>query len=267
MKPVIPVPVRTIEPGLDESRLDVLAVEEPLEIRVNGTSVSITMRTPGSDAELAAGFLFAEGLLRSARDIEVIRQPAGNAVDLVLRTGIDIDFERVDRRFNATSACGVCGKASLETLEKAGCPVLPENKAPLIEAGVLHQLPDKLREVQALFDCTGGLHAAALFDFEGRIHSIREDVGRHNALDKLIGGEFLAGRTPLSDRMLLVSGRVSYELIQKSLMAGIPAVLAVGAPSSLAVELARRCRMTLVGFLRNHRFNIYAGESRIRTMK
>ena len=263
MKPVVPVPVRTIERGLDQSHLDVLAVEEPLEIRINGMAVSITMRTPGNDAQLAAGYLFAEGVLRSPADIAGIWEPARNTVELVLCPDADVDFERLNRRFNITSACGVCGKASLEALEMAGCPVLPQ-ESPMIDAEILHGLPETLREVQSLFEQTGGLHASALFDFEGRLHSVREDVGRHNALDKLVGAEFLAERTPLSDRMLLVSGRASYDVIQKALMAGIPAVVAVGAPSSMAVELARRCRMTLVGFLRRHRFNVYSGASRIR---
>lgn len=263
MKPVVPVPVRTIEPGVDQSRLDVLAVEEPLEIRINGKAISITMRTPGNDAQLAAGYLFSEGVVRSPGDIAGIWQPARNTVELILCADADIDLERLNRRFNITSACGVCGKASLEALEMAGCPALPE-ESPMIDAEVLHRLPETLREAQSLFEQTGGLHACALFDFEGHLQSVREDVGRHNALDKLVGTEFLAERTPLSERMLLVSGRASYELIQKALMAGIPVVVAVGAPSSMAVELARRCHMTLVGFLRNYRFNAYSGASRIR---
>lgn len=259
---IVPVPVRTIEPGREEQRLDLLAVEEPLEIRLNGQVVSVTMRTPGHDSALAAGFLFAEGLLRSPDQLAGISQGPRNSVNLDLHLGDDVDLARLHRNFYMTSSCGVCGKASLEALEIAGCPTLP-TEAPAIEASVVYGLPDTLRSAQTVFEQTGGLHAAALFDFEGRMVAVQEDVGRHNALDKLIGAEFLARRTPLSDRILLVSGRASFELIQKTLMAGIPALAAVGAPSSLAVELALRFRMTLIGFLRNQRFNVYSGASRI----
>jgi FdhD protein len=260
---VVPVPVRTIESGRDDQRLDVVVVEEPLEIRAGGRVVSITMRTPGNDAELAAGFLFAEGLLRSPTEIAAVRQLNPNSIEFELRPDVEPDLERLNRNFYMTSSCGVCGKASLEALEMAGCPMLP-GEAPLVDARVLYGLPETLRESQAVFDQTGGLHAAALFDFEGQRHAVREDVGRHNAVDKLIGGEFLAGRTPLADRLLLVSGRASFELIQKALMAGIPVLAAVGAPSSLAVQLALRFRMTLIGFLRGERFNVYSGGSRVR---
>jgi FdhD protein len=259
---IVPIPVRTIDSEREEQRLDLLAVEEPLEIRLDGKPVSITMRTPGNDPELAAGFLFAEGLLGSADQVAAISQPRRNSLEITLQPGNHVDVSRLDRNFYMTSSCGVCGKASLEALEMAGCPMLPA-EAPSIDANVVHRLPATLREAQAVFEQTGGLHAAALFDFQGRLVAIREDVGRHNALDKLVGSEFLAGHTPLSDRLLLVSGRASFELIQKALMAGIPVLAAVGAPSSLAVELALRFRMTLIGFLRNQRFNVYSGGSRI----
>lgn len=261
-RPITPVPVRTIEADSEEQRLDLLAVEAPLEIRVNGKTVSITMRTPGHDIELAAGFLFAEGLLRSRDELAAIQQLAQNSVEVTLQAGAEMDVSRLDRNFYMTSSCGVCGKASLEALEMAGCPALA-TESPSLTADIIHQLPAVLRSAQTIFEHTGGLHAAALFDFEGRLMAVREDVGRHNAVDKLVGTEFLAGRTPLSERLLLVSGRASFELVQKALMAGIPVLAAVGAPSSLAVELALRFRMTLIGFLRNRRFNIYSGASRI----
>jgi len=261
-RPMVPIPVRTIEPGRDERRLDVLAVEEPLEIRLGGRAVSITMRTPGHDTELAAGFLFAEGLLRSPDDIAAARQPARNSIEFDLASDATPALDRLNRNFYMTSSCGVCGKASLEALEMAGCPALPL-EAPAVRAELLHSLPESLRHSQAVFDQTGGLHAAALFDFDGRLLAAREDVGRHNAVDKLIGAEFLGGRTPLAERLLLVSGRTSFELVQKALMAGIPVLAAVGAPSSLAVELALRFRMTLIGFLRNRRFNVYSGAERV----
>ncbi len=259
---IVPIPVRTIQANGEEQRLDLVAVEEPLEIRLNGKPVSITMRTPGHDMELSAGFLFAEGLLQSPDQIAGISQPKRDRVEVELHPEVEIEAARLDRNFYMTSSCGICGKASIEALQAAGCPVLPA-EAPALDAAVVHQLPATLRGVQSVFDQTGGLHAAALFDFNGRLEAVREDVGRHNALDKLIGPEFLAGRTPLSQRLLLVSGRTSFELIQKALMAGIPIVVAVGAPSSLAVELALRSRMTLIGFVRDHRFNVYSGASRI----
>ena len=259
---VIPIPVRTVESGRDEHHLDMVAVEDPLEIRMGGPVVSITMRTPGHDAELAAGFLFAEGLLRSPDDIASIQQLSPNSVAVVLKPQLQPDVQRLNRNFYMTSSCGVCGKSSLAALEMAGCPTLP-GAAPVIDAATFHPLPDLLRDSQAVFDQTGGLHAAGLFDFEGHLHSVREDVGRHNAVDKLLGAEFLAGRTPLSDRLLLVSGRASFELVQKAVMAGIPVLAAVGAPSSLAVETALRFGLTLCGFVRDGRCNIYSAPERV----
>jgi FdhD protein len=273
---ILTVPVQKIggeSPAPGSPVQDLLAVEEPLEIRLGSKPVSITMRTPGHDFELAAGFLFTEGILHEAADIREIRysEPAsangnprqlGNSVTVELNPDVEVDLDRLERHFYTTSSCGVCGKASIEALQMQGCPVLPRN-APVIGAAVIHHLPQTLRREQAVFERTGGLHAAALFDREGNLRLLREDIGRHNAVDKLVGAEMLAGRTPLGDRLLLVSGRASFELVQKALMGGIPILAAVGAPSSLAVETAQRFNMTLLGFVRDGRFNIYSGASRI----
>jgi FdhD protein len=272
-----------LEPALAEVRVvrvddtgpvegpDVLAVEEALEIRVGldeggrrvHKSVSITMRTPGHDAELAVGFLFTEGLLVDRAQIAGVRPcGSGNAVRVDLVPGVALDLHRLERHFYASSSCGVCGKASLEAVHVA-CGERPAEGSPRVEAEVIHRLPETLRRSQPVFDRTGGLHASALFDPEGRLIALREDVGRHNALDKLIGAEFLAGLTPLSERVLLVSGRASFELVQKAAVAGIPLLAAVGAPSSLAVELARDRGMSLLGFVSADRFNIYHDARRI----
>jgi FdhD protein len=250
---------------------DLLAVEEPLEIRIGERPISITMRTPGREFELAAGFLFTEGILADRGQVQSIRythangntRQAHNSVTVELQPDVEIDFTGLERHFYTTSSCGVCGKASIEAVEAKGCAVLPRN-APVISSSVIHALPGTLRQSQAVFDRTGGLHASALFDDRGSLIDLREDVGRHNALDKLIGSQFLEGNTPLSDRIVLVSGRASFELIQKAAMAGIAVLAAVGAPSSLAVELAQRVQMTLLGFVRDGRFNIYSGSWRIR---
>ena len=267
---ILTVPVQKIEGESSTPFQDLLAIEEPLEIRVGDKTISITMRTPGHDFELAAGFLFTEGILQSSHQIHCIRRsaangnprPAGNSVTVELNPGVEVDFERLERHFYTTSSCGVCGKASIEGLQMQGCPVLPKN-SPLVDSAVIHRLPEVLRREQAVFDRTGGLHAAALFDVQGNLALLREDVGRHNAVDKVIGAEMLGNRTPLVDKLLLVSGRASFELAQKALMAGIPILAAVGAPSSLAVETAQRFNMTLLGFVRDSRFNIYSGASRI----
>jgi FdhD protein len=260
---------------------DVLAVEEPLEIRlhveVDGRllrqTVSVTMRTPGDDVHLAAGFLFTEGILRDPGQIEDVR-PCGpmvgdgsarNVVRVQLRPGSTVDLARLERHFYTTSSCGVCGKTSIEALQATSCFVLPPAE-PLVDAAVVHALPATLRAAQRVFDQTGGLHASALFDARGTLHALREDVGRHNALDKVIGAEFLAGRLPAHDRILLVSGRTSFELVQKAVMAGIPVLAAVGAPSSLAVQLAASAGITLLGFVRDGRFNVYTGAARVRGM-
>ena len=257
---------------------DELAVEEPLEIRLHAEidgrlvrkTVSVTMRTPGDDPNLAAGFLFTEGIVRDAADIEEIRhcgpadasENAGNVIRVRLAPGCTVDLGRLERNFYTTSSCGVCGKTSINALRAVSRFTLPPGE-PRIDAALVPRLPGVLREAQALFDRTGGLHASALFDATGRLRALREDVGRHNALDKVIGAELLAGRLPAHDRILLVSGRASFELVQKAMMAGIPVLAAVGAPSSLAVALAAECGMTLLGFVRDGRFNIYAGGERI----
>jgi FdhD protein len=240
---------------------DLLAIEEPLEIRLGGKTVSITMRTPGHDQDLAAGFLFTEGILTGAHQIRAIHS-SRNSITVEPNPDVEVDFERLQRNFYTTSSCGVCGKASIEALRMQGCPFLPGN-SPIFTPAMVHALPAILRRDQAIFDNTGGLHGAALFDAQGNLAVLREDIGRHNAVDKLIGAEMLANRTPLGDKLLLVSGRASFELTQKALMAGIPILAAVGAPSSLAVETAQRFNMTLLGFVRDGRFNIYSGASRI----
>lgn len=258
---ILTVPVHKIEGDSSAAFQDLLAVEEPLEIRLGGKTISITMRTPGHDPELAAGFLFTEGILLGSHQVRDI-QTSKNSVDVSVNPDVEVDYERLQRNFYTTSSCGVCGKASIDALRMQGCPVLPRDSA-RVEASLIHRLPQAQRDEQAVFNRTGGLHAAALFDFQGKLILLREDVGRHNAVDKLIGAEMLAGRTPLSDTLLLVSGRASFELTQKALMAGIPILAAVGAPSSLAVETAQRFNMTLLGFVRGERFNIYSGASRI----
>lgn len=267
---ILSVPIQRINEQSISPVQDLLAIEEPLEIRIGSKTISLTMRTPGHDFELAAGFLFTEGILQNFQQIHKIRhseskgnpRQAGNSVTVDLNPDVEVDFERLQRHFYTTSSCGVCGKASIEALETQGCPVLPRN-SPLVDSAVIHRLSEVLRREQAVFERTGGLHAAALFDAKGNLALLREDVGRHNAVDKLIGSEMLRGHTPLYDKLLLVSGRASFELAQKALMAGIPILAAVGAPSSLAVETAQRFNMTLLGFVRDRRFNIYSGASRI----
>lgn len=270
--------VTRLRDGSGSTRQDVVAVEEPLEIRVRFAdgdgwqtrSVSVTMRTPGDDFELAAGFLFAEGLVSDRRDIQDISYCSGdeqqeyNLLEVRLTPSASFDAGLLNRNFYMTSSCGVCGKASLDAIEVQGCAPIADGTLS-VPAEVLTGLPDALRAAQPVFEKTGGIHASALFDGEGRLLGLREDVGRHNALDKLIGREFLAGRLPLADRIVLVSGRTSFELLQKATMAGVPVVAAVGAPSSLAVDLARRFNVTLVGFTRATGFNVYAGGARVRT--
>ncbi|HQU83792.1 MAG TPA: formate dehydrogenase accessory sulfurtransferase FdhD [Pyrinomonadaceae bacterium] len=257
---------------------DVLAVEEPLEIRLGvfedgkiaHRNVSITMRTPGNDDELAAGFLFTEGILQNREQIADIvhcgKSPKmnlpSNTVRVNLQKDATVDFARLSRNFYTTSSCGVCGKSSLDFLAINAAP-FTNLKSPLINAEVIHQLPQKQREAQEVFEETGGLHAAALFDVEGNLLVLREDVGRHNAVDKLIGRCFLDGKIPLEDSILMLSGRASFELVQKALAARIPVIAAVGAPSSLAVEAAREFGITLCGFVRNNKFNVYSVAERI----
>jgi len=266
--------VRVVEDGKMRVRPDTLATEEPMEIRLlaDGTrqTVAVTMRTPGADFELAAGFLYGEGIVTGPDDIAKISYCVDpdldaaqqyNIVNVELRGGTEYDLRPLERHFYTTSACGVCGKASLEQLELRGCPVV--GPGPEVSAETIYSLPEKLREAQGLFDATGGLHAAALFDEEGNLVALREDVGRHNATDKLVGWALLEGRLPLSGHIVMVSGRSSFEILQKCLTAGVPFVCAISAPSSLAVDVAREFGMTLVGFLRGRRFNVYAGHERV----
>ena len=267
----VAVPVCRVTSGAADGDSDWLAVEEPLEIRVGGAgrdywAVSVTMRTPGHDAELAVGFLFTEGIITDPGQVAGVHRcvRSRNVVRVDLRPGCVIDPARLERHSYTASSCGVCGKTSLAAVRVA-VAVRPAAGRPVVAADVVKKLPGLLRADQPGFDRTGGLHAAALFDPSGELLCVREDVGRHNALDKLIGHEFLAGRVPLSDGVLLVSGRASFELVQKAAVAGIPVLAAVGAPSSLAVELARECGLTLAGFVRADRFNVYTGPERIVT--
>jgi FdhD protein len=267
-----------VQGGRARVRDDHLAVEEPLEIRLypdDGRSylpVSVTMRTPGHDFELAAGFLFTEGILRDPKQVDHIDYCADhslggpqryNIVNVFLRPGAPLDTERLRRNFYTTSSCGVCGKASIEAIQVQGiAPIVDDDF--VVDDEVFARLGDTLRGAQAIFDKTGGLHAAALFDGDARLLTIREDVGRHNAVDKLIGQAVLHGHLPLSRRLLMVSGRASFEIMQKAAAAGLPLVAAVSAPSSLACDLARTFGMTLVGFVRSDRFTVYTGSHRIR---
>lgn len=244
---------------------DYLVQEEPLEIRVNQRPVSVTMRTPGHDAELALGFLFTEGLLEGGAQVRRVRQPEPGAasqwVEIELQPEMGWDEERLRRHFYATSSCGVCGKAAIEAVRRRG--LRPLTRRLQLTAELLTRLPERLRTAQAVFDKTGALHAAALFDADGRLEVLREDVGRHNAVDKVIGWALEAGRLPLECSILMVSGRGGFEIVQKAIAAGIPVVGCVSAPSSLAVRLAREFGQTLIGFLRGDRFVVYAGEERI----
>lgn len=265
--------VTVVAGGERSRRSDYLATEEPMELRISlrgaTTTLAVTMRTPGADFELAAGFLLGEGVVHSRENILGIRYCAGpvpgeqryNVVTAELDPALDPDLRPLERHFTTTSACGVCGKASLEALQMGRARSLPPG--PVVSAGVLFGLPDRMREAQGVFRSTGGLHAAALFDAEGCLLALREDVGRHNALDKLIGWALLQGRLPLHDCVVLVSGRASFELAQKAMAGGIPVLCAVSAPSSLAVDVAQAFGMTLVGFLRGQRCNVYTGAQRI----
>ncbi len=262
--------VIAIEGDSRKRRNDRLATEEPMEIRVeepgrDQRSIAVTMRTPGNDFELAVGFLRSEGLITTLEDVRDVRyctvpadQQQFNVVSVTLTR--ELPSLGPERNFYATSSCGVCGKASLDMIETHAERVAD---GPVLQPEVVLSLPDTLRAAQKVFESTGGLHGAALFTGDGELLSLREDVGRHNAVDKIIGERFLAGDLPLSGRVLLVSGRASFEIVQKAAMAGIPVICAVSAPSSLAVDAARRFGITLVGFLRDNRFNIYTGPERI----
>ena len=261
---------------------DCLAAEEPLEIRVEGHSVAVVMRTPGEDRELAAGFLVTEGLIHSADDvIDIKPQPhclmstedknathemsnaleEGNAVNVQLKQPNSLDLKRLTRHVFSSSSCGICSKASIEAVRQQFPPIQDDFE---VDAQVILGLPATLASLQETFKRTGGLHACALFDLAGRLVVLREDVGRHNALDKVVGWALLANRLPLRQHILLLSGRTSFEMMQKALAAGIPVIAAISAPSSLAVEFARDSGQTLVGFLRGQRMNIYASAQRLR---
>jgi FdhD protein len=253
---------------------DWLAREEPLEIRVRGQSVAVTMRTPGHDDELACGFLFTEGLLRQCKEVVEVaacqtgeNAPLGNVVNVFVAPGLEIDFERLTRHTFASSSCGLCGKASIEAVHQHFAPLNQAKKRSgqkvAIRAGIISKLPDLLREAQESFSKTGGLHAAGIFDLTGKLLALREDVGRHNAVDKVIGWAFLKEQLPLDRYVLFVSGRTSFEIMQKALAARIPIVAAVSAPSSLAVEFARESNQTLIGFVRGASFNIYSARERV----
>lgn len=249
------------------ARADVVAVEEPLEIRVEGQPVAVAMRTPGQDLELVAGWLLSEGIVRTREDlVELVMRPGEEIersamVDAMLRDPSLFDVVKHRRNVLTNASCGLCGAASVEQILRD----FPKLTSPFcIDAAVLHGLPAKLRQEQRTFETTGGVHACALFDAAGKLLALREDVGRHNALDKLVGWAFREGRLPLSESIVLLSGRVSLEMVQKALAAGIPVLAAIGAPSSLAVELARNGHICLAGFLRGETLNVYSGLERLR---
>jgi FdhD protein len=256
-------------------RSDAIAIEEPLEIRLlkdgsvenggTGRPISITMRTPGSDAELALGFLYGEGLLREPRDVVDVRPcgPTGNVMRVTVRADLPVDLDRLKRNFYTTSSCGVCGKASIEAVTaNVGIRAIGGNL--VVRESALRVMPDVLRAVQAGFAETGGMHAVGLFTADGELAASREDVGRHNAMDKLVGSALMHGELPWSNRIVLLSGRASFELLQKAMMAGAPLVAAIGAPSTLALELAQSAGITLVAFLRSGGCNVYCHPSRVR---
>ena len=256
---------------------DGLAVEEPLEIQVSfgqpqartKKSISITMRTPGDDPELALGFLYTEGIIKKPNDVQNVLMPesllpgmVNNVIQIDLSPDCIPDIDRLERHFYTSSSCGVCGKSSIESLKTVRMPVLKKDY-PVFKREFIFELPNILRKHQDVFDQTGGLHASAIFDKDGNLLLLKEDVGRHNALDKIAGSGFNKGLLPFDQYILLVSGRASFELVQKAAMIGVPLMAAVGAPSSLAVELAEETGITLIGFLRDKRFNVYSNPGRI----
>lgn len=272
---VAPVTIQKIQGDSLTESPDLLAVEEPLEIRLGfgpvddrqQRSVAVTMRTPGHDEELAMGFLFTEGIIQKPADIVSCRhcvqdsQKEGNVMRVELRPDVEVDWARLERNTFTSSSCGLCGKTTIDAVMKLVNSRVTGDFS--INSATLHALPEQVREAQRAFAYTGGIHAAALFDADGRLLLVREDIGRHNALDKLIGAAFWKGWLPLAQSGVFLSGRIGVELVQKSWMASIPLLAAVGAPSSLAVEMAEEASMTLAGFVRNERFNIYTQPDRI----
>ncbi len=256
------VPDGPQEEATADARADLLAVEEPLEIRVGGQPLAVTMRTPGHDIDLAAGFLATEGVIASPADLSEIRMCDANVADVTLAPGVRLPMERLQRNFITTSACGVCGKDSIDAIRVQGRYDVSADRV-RVAPGVLAALPGRLREAQRVFASTGGLHAAGIFTAAGTLLALREDVGRHNAVDKVTGWALREGRLPLTGCVLLVSGRASFELTQKAMMAGLPVLAAVSAPSSLAADLAGEAGMTLVGFLRGASMNVYTGAHRL----
>ena len=257
-------------------RPDLVVVEEPMEVRIGFGSaehrqqkaIAVTMRTPGHDLELAAGFLFTEGIISSNSDLLSIKHcidsgknaEEKNVIRAEIRPEVVVSLKQVDRNFYTTSACGVCGKSTIEAIETGCQPVV---KTFLLDKAIVEQLPEKLRSAQAVFEHTGGLHAAGLFNNAGDLLLLREDVGRHNATDKVIGAALMKGQVPLTDHLLMLSGRISFELVQKAAMAGIPIVAAVGAPSTLAIDLAAKMNIVLCGFIREGRFTVYTGQDQV----
>jgi FdhD protein len=260
MHPTTRVDVIRFSEGDRDADDDAIVVEEPLEIRLGEKPVSVTLRTPGDDFDLAAGFLMSESIVRDAADIASIRHwGSPNVVRVDLREDVRVDLQRLQRHFYSTSSCGVCGKVSIDALRVQTAPLVSDAR---VTSDVIVGLPEKLRVRQKTFDATGGIHAAGIFSIDGTLLRLREDVGRHNAVDKVIGSFFREG-VALDERILVVSSRTSFEIVQKAIVARVPILAAVGAPSSLAVELAREFNLTLLGFVRDGRFNVYAGTERV----
>ena len=266
------ISIHKINSGEINETEDKVAVEEPLQIQLEYSTASgrmlkniaLTMCTPGNDEELAAGFLFTEGIIKNAQAISEIKRSAAdeNIVQVILKENIIPALGNAARNFYTTSSCGICGKASIDAINTVS-EFAAQKDSVIINATVLYNLQDKIKEQQQVFEDTGGIHASALFDTSGKFMTLREDVGRHNALDKIIGAALMKNELPLNNCMLFLSGRASFELVQKAVMAGIKVIAAVGAPSSLAVELAKENEITLIGFLKKDRFNIYSGKERI----
>ncbi|MFM6924627.1 MAG: formate dehydrogenase accessory sulfurtransferase FdhD [Ferruginibacter sp.] len=264
--------IHKLQSGAVNETADKVAVEEPMQIQLMYSTatgqmlkdIAVTMRTPGNDEELAAGFLFTEGIIQSADDISEIKHAHAdeNGVQVILKENIKPVPGNAARNFYTTSSCGICGKASIDAIQTLSQYDKINNDS-IIRAAVFHSLQQELKKQQKVFEDTGGIHASALFDMEGKFIMLREDVGRHNALDKIIGAAMLHKQLPLNNNLLLLSGRASFELVQKAVMAGIQIIASVGAPSSLAVEMANENNVTLIGFLKEDRFNIYSGRKRI----